>query len=142
MIILDTNVLSALMRTAPEAPVVAWLDRQPAESVWITSITLFEARLGLALLPTGRRRQTLEAAFARLLKEDLENRVLDVDSAAATEAASLAAERQKAGRPVDMRDTQIAGIALARRATLATRYVRHFRDLKVPIVDPWAAQDV
>jgi hypothetical protein len=142
MIILDTNVLSALMRRAPEAPVVAWLDRQPAESVWITSITLFEARLGLALLPTGRRRQTLEAAFARLLKEDLENRVLDFDSAAAAEAASLAAERQKAGRPVDMRDTQIAGIARSRRATLATRNVRHFGDLKVPIVDPWAARDV
>ena len=141
MIILDTNVLSALMRTAPEAPVVAWLDRQPAESVWITSITLFEACLGLALLPAGRRRQTLEAAFARLLKEDLENRVLDFDSAAATEAASLAAERQKAGRPVDMRDTQIAGIALARRAMLATRNVRHFRDLNVPVVDPWEAQD-
>ena len=141
MIILDTNVLSALMRTAPEAPVVAWLDRQPAESVWITSITLFEARLGLALLPTGRRRQALEAAFARLLNEDLENRLLDFDSAAAAEAAPLAAERQKAGRPVDMRDTQIAGIALARRATLATRNVRHFADLKIPIVDPWAAQD-
>ena len=142
MIILDTNVLSALMRTVPEVPVVAWLDRQPAESVWITSITLFEARLGLALLPTGRRRQTLEAAFARLLKEDLEDRVLDFDSAAAVEAASLAAERQKAGRPVDMRDTQIAGIALARRATLATRNVRDFWDLKIPIVDPWAVQDV
>ncbi len=141
MIILDTNVLSALMRTAPEAPVVAWLDRQPAESVWITSITLFEARLGLALLPAGRRRQTLEGAFARLLKEDLENRVLDFDSAAATEAASLAAGRQKAGRPVDMRDTQIAGIALARHATLATRNVRHFRDLNVPVVNPWEVQD-
>ena len=121
---------------------VAWLDRQPAESVWITSITLFEARFGLALLPTGRRRQTLEAAFARLLNEDLENRVLDFDSAAATGAASVAAERQKAGRPVDMRDTQIFGIALARRATLATRNVRHFDNLKVPIVDPWAARVV
>jgi len=88
-----------------------------------------------------RRRQTLEAAFARLLKEDLENRVLDFDSAAATEAASLAAARQKNGRPVDMRDTQIAGITPARRATLATRNVRHFGDLKIPIVDPWAAQN-
>ena len=138
MIILDTNVLSALMRTLPDARVVAWLDHQPAESVWITSITLFEARLGLALLPSGRRRRTLEAAFARLLQEDLENRVLDFDSAAATEAASLAAARQKTGRPVDLRDTQIAGIALARRATLATRNVRHFGDLKISIVDPWA----
>ena len=141
MIILDTNVLSALMRQAPEAPVVAWLDRQPTESVWITSITLLEARLGLALLPKGRRQQTMEAAFARLLEEDLENRVLDFDSAAATEAASLAAERQKVGRSVDMRDMQIAGIALARRATLATRNVRHFQDLNVPVVDPWKAQD-
>ncbi len=141
MIILDTNVLSALMRQLPEAPVVAWLDRQPAESVWITSITLFEARLGLALLPKGRRQQTLEAAFGRLLEEDLENRILDFDSAAATEAASLAAARQKAGRPVDMRDTQTAGIALARRATLATRNVRHFQDLNVPVVDPWQGQN-
>ena len=141
MIILDTNVLSALMRKAPEAPVVAWLDRQLADSVWITSITLFEVRLGLALLPKGRRQQTLQAAFAKLLKDDLEDRVLDFDSAAATEAASLAAERQKAGRPVDMRDTQIAGIALARRATLATRNMRHFRGLKVPVVDPWAVRD-
>jgi len=141
MIVLDTNVLSALMHQVPEAPVVAWLDRQPAESVWITSITLFEARLGLALLPKGRRQQTLEAAFARLLEEDLENRVLDFDSTAATEAASLAGARQKAGRPVDMRDTQIAGIALARRATLATRNVRHFQDLNVPVVDPWKDRD-
>jgi predicted nucleic acid-binding protein len=140
MIILDTNVLSALMRQVPEVPVVAWLDRQPAESVWITSITLFEARLGLALLAKGRRQQTLEAAFARLLEEDLENRVLDFDSAAATEAASLAAQRQKAGRSVDMRDTQIAGIALARRATLATRNLRHFQDLNIPVLDPWKAQ--
>lgn len=140
MIILDTNVLSALMRTTPEAPVVAWLDRQPAESIWITSITLFETRLGLALLPRGRRRQALEAAFDQLLEEDLENRVLDFDAAAALEAAALAAERQKTGRSVDMRDTQIAGIALARRAVLATRNVRHFKDLKINIVDPWVAQ--
>ncbi len=139
MIILDTNVLAALMRTVPEVSVVAWLDRQPAESVWITSITLFEARFGLALLPSGRRRQALEAAFARMLKDDLENRVLDFDSAAATEAASLAATRQKNGRSVDMRDTQIAGIALARRATFATRNVRHFGDLNILVVDPWAA---
>jgi hypothetical protein len=93
----------------------------------------------LALLPSSRRRQALEAAFTRLLQEDLEGRVLDFDSAAATEAALLAAERQKNGRPVDLRDTQIAGIALARRATLATRNVRHFADLKILVVDPWTA---
>lgn len=138
MILLDTNVLSALMRTVPDAPVVAWLDRQPAESVWITSVTLFETRLGLALLPAGRRRNALEAAFARLLEEDLENRVVDFDGAAASAAAALAADRQGAGRTIDMRDTLIAGIALARRATIATRNVRHFADLSVPVVDPWS----
>jgi predicted nucleic acid-binding protein len=81
------------------------LDRQPSASVWITTITLFEARFGLALLPSSRRRQALEAAFVRLLQEDLENRVLDFDSAAATEAALRAAERQNSGRPVGRRDT-------------------------------------
>jgi predicted nucleic acid-binding protein len=139
VIILDTNVLGALMRPAPDTAVVRWLDRQPAESIWITSITLFEARFGLALLPSGRRRQRLESEFDRLLHEDLENRVLDFDGAAATEAATLAAVRQKSGRPVDMRDTQIAGIALARHATLATRNVRHFAELEISIVDPWVS---
>jgi len=139
VIILDTNILSALMRQAPEAAVVHWLDRQPADSVWITSVTLFEVRLGLAILPRGRRRHALESAFEQLLAEDLEDRVLAFDSAAAAESASLAAERQKAGRPVDFRDTQIAGIALSRRATLATRNTRHFQDLRVAVVNPWHA---
>lgn len=139
MILLDTNVLSALMRSAPEPAVVSWLDRQPIESIWITSITLFETRLGLALLPRGRRRQALESAFEQLLQEDLENRVLDFDGAAAAEAAALAATRQRAGWPVDMRDTQIAGIALARRATLATRNLRHFQDTGLALIDPWQA---
>ena|SRR5258706_7917711 len=142
MIILDTNVLSALMRTSPEPTVVAWLDEQPTESTWITSITLFEARFGLALLAKGKRQRALEAAFERLLEDDLENRVLDFDSAAAAEAASLAAKRRKAGRPVDMRDTQIAGIALARRAAVATRNTRHFQELHVRVIDPWRAIDM
>jgi len=137
VIILDTNVLSALMVKVPDAAVVGWLDRQPPESVWITSVTLFEARFGLALLPDGKRRAALVSAFARLLEEDLENRVLDFDTGAAIEAAELAAQRQRAGRPVDIRDTQIAGIALARNATLATRNTRHFADLKLNVIDPW-----
>jgi predicted nucleic acid-binding protein len=138
VIILDTNVLSALMRTPADAAVVAWLDRQPAESTWITSITLFEARLGLALLPEGRRRRALELAFSELLEQDLEHRVLDFDAGAADAAAGLAAIRQRAGRSIDMRDTQIAGIAVSRRGTLATRNIRHFADLDVAVVNPWA----
>lgn len=139
MIILDTNVLSALMRTGPDVAVVGWLDRQPADSIWITSVTLFEARFGLALLPRGRRRRGLERAFEKVVEEDLANRVLDFDSLAAVSAARLAADRQRAGRAVDLRDTLIAGIALARRATIATRNTRHFEGLDVPVVDPWNA---
>jgi predicted nucleic acid-binding protein len=139
MIVIDTNVLSALMREVPERPVVEWLDRQAAESIWITSITLFEARLGLALLPKGRRRKALETAFDKLLVEDLEGRVLDFDQPAAEAAARLAAGRQRAGHTIDMRDTQIAGIVIARRAELATRNVRHFSDLDVDVINPWDA---
>ncbi len=138
MIILDTNVLSELMRAAPEPQVIDWVDRQPADSIWITSITEFEGRLGLALLPPGKRRQSLQASFEKLLREDIQNRILVFDSDAAAASATVAARRQKAGRLIDMRDTQIAGIALSRRATLATRNVRHFDDLKLNIVNPWS----
>ena len=137
MIVLDTNVLSALMRTTPDAVVVEWLDRQPADSVWLTSITVFEARFGLALLPRGRRRSSLERGFERVLTEDLSSRVLTLDEMAALTAAQIAADRQRAGRIVDLRDTLIAGIAQARRATIATRNTRHFEGLDVPVVDPW-----
>ncbi|HJR70153.1 MAG TPA: type II toxin-antitoxin system VapC family toxin [Gammaproteobacteria bacterium] len=139
MIVIDTNVLSALMREVPERRVVEWLDRQAAPSIWITSITLFEARLGLALLPKGKRRQALESAFDKVLVEDLEGRVLDFDRPAAEAAAQLAAGRRREGQTIDMRDTQIAGIVIARRAEFATRNVRHFSDLNVAVINPWDA---
>lgn len=116
-----------------------WLDLQPAQSVWLTTITLFESRLGLALLPSGKRRDSLMRAFEQLLAVDLENRVVPFDAEAAAQAALLAADRQRSGRPVDIRDTQIAGIAQARRAMLATRNIRHFEGLSVAVVDPWEA---
>lgn len=137
MIILDTNVLSALMQQQPDPQVISWLDDQPAESIWISSITLFEARYGLALLASGQRKSMLQERFNQLLQDDLENRVLLFDDNAATEAAQLAANRKAQGRPVDIRDTFIAGIALSRRATLATRNMRHFDDLSVAVINPW-----
>jgi len=139
MILLDTNVLSALMRTEPDVIVVDWLDSQPSESIWTTSVTLFEIRIGLELLPSSGRRRHLESALERVLSEDLDDRVLSFDSAAAHAAGSLVARRQLAGRSVEIRDAQIAGIALARKATVATGNVRHFRDLGVRFVDPWNA---
>ena len=137
MIILDTNVLSALMRQTPDSAVVDWLDRQPADSVWLSSITVFEVRFGLALLPKGRRRSALQRAFESVLTDDLANRVLDFDTVAAATAAQLAADRHRAGRAVDLRDTLIAGIALARRATIATRNTKHFDGLDIPVINPW-----
>ena len=139
MTILDTNVIAALMQARPDVAVVAWLDQQAVDELWITSITVYELRLGLALLPAGKRRRALEEALVLLLMEDLEHRVVDFDAAAATAAAALTAARRKRGRPVDLRDTQMAGIVLARRATLATRNVKPFADLDVAVVNPWAA---
>jgi len=138
MMILDTNVLSALMQRQPDATVVEWLDRQSTDAIWITSITLFEARYGLKLLADGQRRALLEGRFDELLQIDLANRVAVFDVRAADRAAQLAAERKARGRPVDMRDTFIAGIAIARGATLATRNAKHFEDLPTRIVNPWA----
>jgi hypothetical protein len=137
MIILDTNVLSALMQSQPDAKVIDWLDRQPSESVWITAINLFEIRYGLAQLTPGKRQKALEDAFAQLLRKDLEDRVVPFDASAADHAARLAGERRRKGRPVDMRDTQIAGICEARNAILVTRNARHFEDMRTPMLNPW-----
>lgn len=139
MILLDTNVLSALMQREPEARVVAWLDAQPPESVWTTSVTVFEVRFGLELLAAGRRRRFLEEAFAKAIEEDFENRVAVFDPSAAEAAGRMAAERRRAGRPVEIRDVQIAGIAAARKATLATRNLRHFEGFGLELVNPWSA---
>ena len=137
MILLDTNVLSALMRTAPENKVVAWLDNQPPDSVWITSITTLEVRFGLEILATGKKRTALLHAFDSLL-EVINHRVAAFDAAAAESAADLMARRQRAGRPVDLRDTMIAGIAIARRASVATRNISHFADAGISVINPWA----
>lgn len=139
MIVLDTNVVSTLMRREPEPAVVSWLDSLPAESVWTTCISVFEIRLGLEVLVDGRRRRALEEAFAKALAEDFENRVLPFDEAAAQAAGIIAAERRRAGRSVEIRDVQIAGITKARKATLATRNTRHFEGCGLTLVDPWAA---
>ena len=137
MILLDTNVLSALMLREPDPSVVTWLDAQPAESIWTTSITVFEIQTGLELLKAGRRRTHLEKAFEQLLSEELDGRVQSFGRAAVLAAGMLAAARQRAGLSMEVRDVEIAGIALARRATLATRNVRHFTDLGVDLADPW-----
>jgi predicted nucleic acid-binding protein len=138
VILLDTNVVSVLMQRNPDPAVIRWLDNQPAESIWTTAITVFEVRTGLELLPAGRRRRQLELAFDQLLAEDLQSRVQSFDQAAALAAGIIAADRQRAGRRVEIRDVEIAGIVTARKATLATRNVRHFEGMGVELVNPWA----
>jgi len=139
MIILDTNVISALMRSTPEPPVVDWLDAQPSESIWTTSVCVFEIIYGLKTMVSGKRQQALQEAFEQALQHDMEGRVLDFDVAAAREAASVAARLRADGRPVEIRDVQIAGIVAARRGVLATRNTKHFLDAGITLVDPWEA---
>lgn len=137
MTILDTNVLSALMRQVPDERVVAWLDQQPRSSIWITAITVLEVRFGLQVMPGGRRRSILIDNFEALL-EKMGRRVAPFDLAAAQQAGDLMAARQKKGRPGDLRDTMIAGIVLAQHATLATRNTAHFEDASIPLINPWS----
>jgi hypothetical protein len=137
MIILDTNVVSALMLEQPDAIAAAWLDSQARTSIWTTAVTVFEIRAGLEMMASGRRRTRLESEFERLINDDLQGRILNFDNTSAGQAGSLMAARKRTGRPVELRDTMIAGIALAQNAVLATRNVRHFDDLRVPAVDPW-----
>ena len=137
MIVLDTNVISALMRREPEKPVVKWLDAQPAASVWITAITVMEIRFGLQTMPKGRRQEALIRAFELMLKSMIEGRIASFDTEAGLHAAELMAQRKRKGRPAEVRDTMIAGIVLANRATLATRNTQHFADLPLKVINPW-----
>jgi toxin FitB len=137
MIILDTNVLSAIMQPIPDAVVARWLDSQPRGSMWITSITVMEILFGLQDMPSGRRREELTKAFARLLEELLQGRIAPFDATAAEHAARLMAQRRITGRIVDIRDTMIGSIAEATRGSVATRNVAHFADLGVTVINPW-----
>src|SRR5690349_7817911 len=124
MILVDTNVLSAMMRASVEPAVERWFDAQLPESVWTTTVTIFEIRFGLALLAPGHRRDRLHDAFDRAIDEILGGRVLSFDRPAAEIAATIAVRQRQAGRPVEIRDVHIAGIAAARKASLATRNTR------------------
>ena len=137
MIILDTNVLSTLMSSAPDRHVIAWLDRQPPISLWTNAVTVLEIRYGLQIMPAGKRRTRLTETLEGVLTELLERRIAPFDAEAAREAGDLMAIRHKLGRTVELRDTMIAGIALACRATLATRNTSHFDDLSVPVINPF-----
>ncbi len=136
MTILDTNVVSEFMLRSPSPKVIGWLDRQPRSSLWTTAVTIFEIRLGLQIMPRSKRRDVLNQRFDDVLAQ-INEQIVPFDTDAAQEAASLTASRKMQGRPRDLRDTMIAGIVLARRASLATRNAAHFDDISAPLIDPW-----
>jgi len=137
MIILDTNVLSEVMKPAPDAKVLAWMAAQPAANLYTTSITQAEILHGLMLLPAGRRRRALEAAATSMFTEDFGGRILGFGTDAAAPYARIAAERRRAGRPISHFDAQIAAIARSTGAAIATRNLRDFSGCGVTLVDPW-----
>ena len=136
MIILDTNVLSELMRRQPAASVVAWLDRQN-DPLWTTCITVQEIEYGIERLGDETRRIALRAAFDRALAEAIESRVLSFDEDAARMAGAISAVRERRGLPIHIADSQIAAIVRCNSATLVTRDVRDFVGLDLDLVNPW-----
>ena len=139
MALLDTNVVSELIRKAPDPAVEAWTAGHPLESLFFSAIGEAELRYGVAILPTGRRRETLASDIERMLRDAFGNRVLPFDSDAARAYADIAAMRRSAGRSVAPADCQIAAIARSRNMAVATRNVRDFEDIDIEVVDPWVA---
>lgn len=137
MIVLDTNVVSEVMRPQPEARVVAWLRAQPIQELATTTITLAEIGVGLARLPESRRRFALEGRFHSFVSRGLGPRVFGFDADAAAAYGEMVAGRERRGRPFQGFDGLIAAVALARDATIATRNVRHFEGCGLRIVNPW-----
>ena len=137
MIVLDTNVLSELMRPEPDANVTAWVSQRPATSLFTTTVTQAEMLYGLRLLPAANRRSRLEAVVSEMFATDFAGRVLPFDQAAAHAYAEIAATRRRAGRPITQFDAQIAAIARSRDAGVATRNVADFEGCGIAVIDPW-----
>jgi predicted nucleic acid-binding protein len=138
MIILDTNVLSELLRPAPARQVERWLAGQDGAHVYFTTVGEAELRHGVAILPAGKRRNGIASAIEGLLDEDFRDRILPFDRPAARAYATIAAERRAAGRPISQFDCQIAAIARAREATVATRNTSDYEGCGIKLIDPWA----
>jgi len=137
VIVLDTNVVSELMRMAPEPRVATWVDRFSASDVLVTAVTAAELMYGVARLPDGRRKRELRLKVEGLLSEDFQDQILPFDAPAATHYAEIVAFRERTGRPISMADAQIAAICRNWSAGLATRNVDDFANTGVDAVNPW-----
>lgn len=137
MIVLDTNILSELIRPVPEPKVVAWLETQPGDALFTTAVSRGEMLYGVRILSLGRRRETLLQEVEAIFTMDMAGRVLPYDGDAADAHAEVAAMRRMQGHPIAQSDAMIAGIVRSLDATLATRNVRDFEDCGIALVDPW-----
>ncbi len=137
MIVLDTNVISELMKPAPAAPVLRWVAQHPASALFTTSVTQAEVLYGVLLMPAGKRRSQLDATAQAMFAQDFGHRVLPFNADAAHAFADIAARRRRAGKPISQFDAQVAAIALAARAAVATRKVADFSDCGVTVINPW-----
>lgn len=138
-VLLDTNVLSELLRPAPDASVLAWFAQQHPDLLFVSAVTQAEMLLGTRLLPAGRRRDKLQTALDAMFAEDFVGRVVPFDGLAAIAYAEIVATRRAAGRPVSQFDAQIAATALCQQANLATRNTADFDGCGITLVNPWLA---
>ena len=138
-VLLDTNVVSELLRPSPNPAVESWVADRPAVELHFSAIGEAELLYGVAILPAGRRREALALAIETILREDFNERILPFDSAAAREYAEIASARRATGRTVAPTDCQIAAIARSRGMAVATRNVRDFEDVEIEVLDPWTA---
>lgn len=137
MILLDTNILSELMRARVSQPVIAWLDQQTASILFICAITRAEIELGLCLLPNGKRKKQLQQAAGKMF-DDFAGRCLPFEESAALRYAKIVAHCQQSGRPISVEDAQISAIALTHNMKLATRNTKDFVSIKeLKLIDPW-----
>lgn len=137
--ILDTNVLSELLRTKPSPAVLAWFAAQPAEGLFVSAVTQAEMMLGARVIPMGKRRTALERALSAMFNEDFSGRILAFDSGAVPAYVDIVSERRLLGRPISQFDAQIAAIARGAGAKLATRNIADFERCGISLVDPWTA---
>jgi hypothetical protein len=137
MIVLDTNVLSEIMRPRPDAGVVRWIAAHALAELFTTSVTKAEVLYGIQLLPPGKRREGLRAEAEKMFDVDFAERVLAFGSDSASAFAVIAADRRSKGKPISDLDAQIAAIALTHKATLATRNISDFENCGIELIDPW-----
>ncbi len=137
MTILDTNVISEAMSSAPNQKVSHWIALQPGEQLFTTTISLAEIFYGIELLPTGKRRTGLLVTAETMFTKLFAGRVLVFDNLAARAFATIAVDRRLRGRPITLFDAQIAAIARSNGATLATRNTADFEGCGIRLVNPW-----